>query len=81
MWKIHIKLKQIFAKVIYKDPEDETPILMDKYLDNTYYYILNNSENYIYSLDEIYELVKTSMKDPFTRNKIYKYSIVKIKIV
>lgn len=82
MWKTKWKLRMdyFFARTIYKTSHDETPILMDSYIDNDYYYILNNNNHYIYSIDEVYELITTTMKDPFTREKIYCQEVIKVRI-
>ena len=81
-WKVKWKnrLEHLFAKTVYKSSDDETPILMDSYKNNDYYYILNNNNHYIYSVDEVYELFTTTLKDPITRSPIYKYSLVKVVI-
>jgi hypothetical protein len=66
---------------VYRSKDDETPILMEKYVDNDYYYTLNNNNHYIYSLDEVYELTITTKKDPITRLPIFNHTIVKVKIL
>lgn len=81
-WKSRWKLRMNYwlARTVYKSQSDETPILMDSYIDNDYYYILNNNSHYIYSIDEVYELITTTMKDPISREKIYCQELVKVKI-
>jgi len=78
--KWDLKLKYWFAKTVYKEKDDETPILMDKYEDNGYYYTINNNDHYIYSLDEIYQIAQTNMIDPITRKKIFNHEIVRVRI-
>jgi hypothetical protein len=78
--KWRYKLKFWFAKTVYKLKDDETPILMEKYVNNDYYYILNNNDHYVYSLDEVYELTITTKKDPITRSLIFNHSIVKVRL-
>lgn len=75
------KLKFFFSKTVYKSKDDETPILMEKYVNNDYYYILNNNNHYIYSLDEVYELTVTTKKDPITRSPIFNHTIVRVKLL
>jgi hypothetical protein len=79
--KWRYKLRFWFAKNLYKSKDDETPILMEKYVHNEYYYILNNNKHYIYSLDEIYEITIGTKKDPITRGPIFNHTIVRVKLI
>ena len=78
---LRYKLKFFFSKTVYKSEDDETPILMEKYVNNDYYYILNNNSHYVYSLDEVYQLATTTKKDPITRSPIFNHTIVKVKML
>ena len=75
-----IRLKKLFAQTIKKTLDDFTPILMEDYENNKYYYVVNNNMNYIYSLDELYEIIKKDMKDPFTTLPITDYKFVRVLI-
>ena len=77
-WKV--KMQYFFAKTIYKSADDETPILMDPYQNNNYYYILNDNNHYVYSIDEVYEITLTNKKDPITREPIFNHEMVRVKI-
>ena len=81
MWFHNIKrlFKKLCAKRIYIDKSESTPILFEDYNENNYYYVINDNYNHIYSIDELYEIVKKEPIDPFTRKPIVKYEYVKIK--
>ena len=53
---LKIRLKEIFARTLKINKDDHTPIMFDDYNTNSYYYILNNNKNNIYSLNEVYTL-------------------------
>ena len=83
MWRtdFEIRLKKLFAKILYKTKDDHTPVTFDEYYNNEYYYIVNNNYNNIYSLEEFYRFITTKDKlDPFTRLPICSYDFVKVKI-
>lgn len=83
MWRtdFEIRLKKLFAKILYKTSDDHTPITFDEYNDNEYYYIVNNNYNNIYSLEEMHGFITTKDKlDPCTRLAISSYEFVKVKI-
>ena len=81
MWWENFKLqyKKLCAKTIYLDKWESTPILFDDYNEDDYYYVINDNYNYIYSMDELYSLIKKEVIDPFTRLPMVKYTYVKIK--
>lgn len=70
---------QYFAENIKIKKDDHTPILFESYDTQEYYYIINNNMNNIYSLDEIYELLKSEKPiDPFTRMPVKNWSFVRV---
>lgn len=83
-WKtrLKIKVKELFARTLKVSHDDHTPILYEDYDKSSYYYILNNNKNNIYCLDEVYKLFqKENPIDPMTRLPVFRYEIVKIKII
>lgn len=82
MWVTNckIRLKELFARTLKVNRDDHTPILFDDYDTKSYYYILNNNKNNIYSLDEVYTLFKKEkIIDPMTRMPVSSYKVVKIR--
>jgi hypothetical protein len=77
--KIKLSYKKLCAKTIYLDKSESSPIIFDDYNENDYYYVINDNYNYIYSQDELYEILKKDTIDPFTRLPMVKYSFVKIR--
>jgi len=71
--------KKLYAKIIYLDKSELTPISFEDYNEDDYYYVINNNYNYIYSMDELYDLLKQDTIDPFTRLPMVKYTYVKIR--
>jgi len=82
MWlnKVQIAYQQLCAKHLKVSKEEHTPILYENYNTNDYYYILNNNKNLIYSVDELYEILKKGWIEPFTRVPITSYRFVKVSI-
>ena len=79
--KLRILYYQLISKRVYLPKGAHTPILFDDYDTHTYYYMINNNRNMIYSLDEIYELMKKEKSiDPFTRLPISEWCYVKVLI-
>ena len=83
MWREEYELykNKLCALHIKIGKSEHTPILFDDYNENSYYYMLNNNKNYIYSVDELYELLKKSKIDPFTQLPIDSYRFVKISFI
>ena len=82
MWltKLQIAYQQLCAKHLRVSKDAHTPILFDDYNTDDYYYILNNNNNLIYSVDEVYEILKEGWIEPFTRVPIKNYKFVKVSI-
>jgi len=82
MWldKVQIAYRQLCAKHLVVSKDDHTPILFEEYNTDDYYYILNNNKNLIYSVDELYEIIKKGWIEPFTRVPIVSYRFVKVSI-
>ena len=83
MWldKVQIAYEQFCAKHLKVSKEDHTPILFEDYNTDDYYYILNNNNDLIYSVDEVYEILKKGCIEPFTRVPIVSYRFVKVSII
>ena len=72
---------QLISKVVVLPKDSNTPILYDDYSSDLYYYMINNNKNQIYSLDEMYEIMKKDeLIDPFTRMPIKSWCFVKVLI-
>lgn len=80
MWKPSFinRLKMLDSPVITIFKDDRTPIEYEEYNTYSYYYILNNNINMLYSDKELAYIIKEN-KDPFTRLPITSYLIVKIR--
>ena len=80
-WLDHLKLsyRKFCAEIIKLDKSEHTPILFEDYNNEDYYYVLNLNYNYIYSLEEMYMIIKDT-RDPFTRLPIVNLKIVRIKL-
>lgn len=80
-WFRNLKLsyKKLCAKIIYLDKSEVSPILFDDYNEDDYYYVINDNYNQIYTMDELYDLLKREPIDPFTRLPMVKYTYVKIR--
>ena len=79
--KLRILYYQMFSKHIRISKETNTPILYEEYDTHNYYYMINNNKNMIYSLDEMYEIMKKDKPiDPFTRLPIKEWCYVKVSI-
>jgi hypothetical protein len=71
----------MFSKHIRIPKDTNTPILYEEYDTHNYYYMINNNKNMIYSLDEMYEIMKKDEPtDPFTRLPIKEWCYVKVSI-
>jgi len=78
-WKI--LYHQLCAKHVKLEKDAHTPVLFEEYNTNDYYYMINNNSNLIYSLDEMYELLKKPKPvDPFTTLPIKSWKYVKVSI-
>ncbi len=82
LWdKIRIVYYQLISKHIRISKGSHTPILYDDYDTTQYYYMINNNIELIYSIDEMYELMKLEKPiDPFTRIPIVDWCFVKVSI-
>lgn len=80
MWKPCFinRLKMLESPVITIFKDDHTPIDYEEYNIYSYYYILNNNINMIYSYKELLHIIQEN-KDPFTRLPITSYLMVKIR--
>jgi hypothetical protein len=79
--KLRILYYQLLSKRIRIPKDTTTPILFEDYHTGQYYYMINNNKNQIYSLDEMYEIMKKDIPiDPFTRLPITEWCFVKISI-
>jgi hypothetical protein len=78
---LRILYYQFLSKYINISSNSHTPILFEDYNTDDYYYMINNNKNMIYSLDEMYEIMKQeSPIDPFTRLPINDWCFVKVLI-
>jgi hypothetical protein len=82
LWdKIRILYYELICKHVKLSRETNTPILFDDYNIKEHYYMINNNKNMIYSLDEMYEIMKKDKPiDPFTRLPIKSWCFVKVSI-
>jgi len=79
--KLRILYYQLLSKRVNIPKDTSTPILFDDYDTNEYYYMINNNENQIYCLDEMYEIMKKDQPtDPFTRMPVNNWCFVKVSI-
>ena len=80
MWKASFqkRLELLDAPVLYIQNNLCTPLDYEEYNIYSYYYILNNNINMIYSDKELVYIIKEN-KDPFTCLPITSYLIVKIR--
>lgn len=77
-----IIIKKILTPVkLVKSKDEATPILFEEYNTKDYYYIINKNTNNVYTINELYTIIKAKVEDPFTRMKIVEYSFVKVKLV
>jgi hypothetical protein len=79
--KLSILRKMCFPLKIIKSSDESSPILFEEYNTKDYYYIVNKNKNNVYTIGELYRLVRQKVEDPFTRMKIVEYSFVKVKLV
>lgn len=84
MWKSSFKTRLEFldAPILFIHKDTLTPLDFDEYNEYSYYYILNNNVNILYSDKELaYVLGKDghSGMDPFTRMPITSCYVIKIK--
>jgi hypothetical protein len=82
LWdKLRILYYELICKHVKLSRETNTPILFDDYNTKEHYYMINNNKNMIYSLDEMYEIMKKDKPiDPFTRLPIKSWCFVKVSI-
>lgn len=82
LWdKLRILYYELICKHVKLSRETNTPILFDDYNTKEHYYMINNNKNMIYSLDEMYEIMKKDNPiDPFTRLPIKSWCFVKVSI-
>lgn len=81
MDKILLIYYKLISKVVVLPKGSHTPILYDDYSSDLYYYMINNNKNQIYSLDEMYEIMKKDVLiDPFTRMPVNSWCFVKVLI-
>jgi len=70
----------LFAPKMKLDRSEHTPIMFDDYNEHSYYYVINNNKNQIYSVDEIHEILIKDKTDPFTRLPIQTYKLVRVRL-
>lgn len=82
MWKesFQKRLDLLDAPIFYISKDSTTPIDYDEYDEYSYYYVLNNNINMLYSDKELAYVIQTK-QDPFTRLPITSYYVVKIKFL
>lgn len=82
MWKPSFKkrLELLDAPILYIQKDICTPLDCEEYDEYSYYYVLNNNINMIYSDQELSYIIEKK-EDPFTRLPITSYYLVKIKFI
>ena len=82
MWKAPFqkRLELLDAPVLYIQNNLCTPLNYDEYDEYSYYYVLNNNINMIYSDNELSYIIEKK-EDPFTRLPITSYYVVQIKLI
>ena len=80
MWKSSFekRLELLDAHILYVSRDTTTPLDYDEYNEYSYYYILNNNINMIYSDKELSYIIDNK-EDPFTRLPITSYYVVQIR--
>ena len=74
-----IFLEKLFSNRIKLPKDSHSAILFEDLNTSSFYYIINNNKNNIYTTDELHTITHTTMMDPYTRQPITSYAFVKIR--